>query len=232
MHVYDQYICETPNEDTVSTYHPEQHTVSNWVRQYCSKNPWLIPINSAFINDNFNLYGLNNVIQNYQIALAIIKDKDPSDEIGNLENYEDDAINLYHLIHQRYLLTPGSIHLVQEKYNKCEFGRCPRVNCHHARLIPIGISPKCKFANIRLFCFSCNDVYNPPPDIVYDGAAFGPYFPMFFKKASTFNVNNCIAKMKNLEISYMGIPMESNDYLNRSAVIHPMPPEKKEESSS
>lgn len=218
MYVYDDFICETPNEDTVATYNPEQQSISEWVKNYTAKNPWLIPVNSSYINDNFNLYGLSQQVNNYNTALKLIKDQNPSLEPSEVKEINKDAIVLYHLIHQRYLLTIGSVQLMQTKYNKAEFGQCPRVNCHHARLLPIGVSPKPNFSTVKLYCFSCNDVYDPPPHIHYDGAAFGPYFPQFFKQACTFN--NKKPNNQNTELTYMGIPIESNDNMNRATYIH------------
>ncbi|EAY21464.1 Casein kinase II regulatory subunit family protein [Trichomonas vaginalis G3] len=218
MYVYEDFICETPNEDTVTTYSSEKQSVYNWVKKYCENNPWLISVNQAYINDGFNLYGLSEIINNYSAALNVIKDKPPKSGTENIDEINKDAIDLYHLIHQRFLLTIGSVQQMQEKYNACVYGQCPRVNCHHSRLLPIGISPKCNYSTVKLYCFSCNDVYDAPSNIKYDGAAFGPYFPQFFKQACTFNSNK--TTNKNSELTYMGIPLESNDYMNRAAYIH------------
>lgn len=71
---------------------------------------------------------------------------------------------------------------MQSKYSQCKFGRCPRVYCEDAALLPIGLHDEPRLSSVRLYCPRCCDVYNANKaknDI--DGAYFGTGFPhMFF----------------------------------------------------
>jgi casein kinase II subunit beta len=81
----------------------------------------LCEVDVEFISDNFNLYGLRgdwtvpyrpssdqtfcrtDVIPNYSDCLRIILDK--SDESDLEADIQDDAFDLYGLIHSRYIIT-------------------------------------------------------------------------------------------------------------------------------
>ena len=69
-----------------------------------------------------------------------------------------------------------------EKYELGHFGHCPRVNCHGAKVLPVGLSDIPGQETVKLFCPSCLDVYSPPNSRfqTVDGAFFGTTFGCLF----------------------------------------------------
>jgi casein kinase II subunit beta len=66
------------------------------------------------------------------MALDMILDSEPKEVLSEeqQEKVENDAENLYGLIHARYILTTQGLHAMLEKYRQCHFGRCPRHLCN------------------------------------------------------------------------------------------------------
>lgn len=96
-----------------------------------------------------------------------------------LDLYQD-AIDIYGLIHARFILTPKGLNLMREKYLRGEFGQCPRVLCESQNVIPIGVSEELKTCRVKVYCPKCEDVYNYQPKkkcVNIDGAYFGGSFP-------------------------------------------------------
>lgn len=65
-----------------------------------------------------------------------------------------------------------------DKYKKGDFGKCPRVECKAAHLLPHGIADLPKTQYVKLFCAKCEDIYNPKSTrhSNIDGAYFGTSF--------------------------------------------------------
>ena len=74
----------------------------------------------------------------------------------------------------RHMLTCTQL----EKYKKAEFGKCPRVNCLHHPLLPMGLSDIPNVKPVKLYCARCEDMYNPKSGrhASIDGAYFGTSF--------------------------------------------------------
>ena len=93
-----------------------------------------------------------------------------------------DAVQLYTLLHARYIQTREGLLRMAKRYSRGDFGVCPRFNCALERLIPVGLSDLTGEARAQRYCPSCNDIYHWSSEIYWniDGAAFGTSFPHFF----------------------------------------------------
>ena len=218
MFVYGDFEVPSPSEEqTAQQYDPDKETVSSWVKEYISSNPWLVPISTTYINDNFNLWGLNSEIKNYSPALKMIKGVDLQLTDEERESIKEEAIKLFNLIHQRYLLTFAGVKQLQVKYLAETYGKCPRVSCHHAKLLPIGLSPHYGEEHVKLYCPCCKEVYDTLPEYEkYDGAAFGPYCPSFFQQA--LDCEMTFPKCQKTDLTILGIPIEPGE-MNRCALL-------------
>jgi hypothetical protein len=84
---------------------------------FCSpisfRSQFFCEVDENFAQDSFNLTGLQNQIQNFDLALDMILDVEPSDEMlteEQQEMVENDAEVLYELIHARFILTNRGLH--------------------------------------------------------------------------------------------------------------------------
>lgn len=160
---------------------------SGWIPWYCSLKGHEVfaEVDEEYIRDNFNLYGLRVRFQHYDHALEMILSSEAPDEEDLadqefLEIYKD-AVNLYGLIHSRYVTSPRGLQVMKEKYLKGAFGTCPRVLCDRQNVLPIGRSEETRVVPVRAFCPKCEQVFTPKSkykDI--DGVFFGSSFPQVF----------------------------------------------------
>lgn len=149
--------------------------VSNWVNSLLmsSYGEFLCEVDEEYIRDKFNLTYLEREVQNFRKAYEIIVG------ISFDEDYNDEAIKLYGLIHARYIMTPMGLSKMYAKYKEGAFGYCPRVLCTNAFILPIGISDRPEHHSVKLYCPSCRDVYSSKgrKGLIIDGAWFGTSFP-------------------------------------------------------
>lgn len=92
-----------------------------------------------------------------------------------------EASDLYGLIHCRYIHTPRGIAKVYQKYLGGVYGYCPRALCDKQKSLPIGLSDALKTSRFKVFCPRCEEVYLPKfRNVNIDGAYFGTSFPHTF----------------------------------------------------
>lgn len=137
-----------------------------------------------FIEDDFNLTGLNMLVPFYKEALEMMLDVEPQEDslkIPDVSIVESSAELLYGLIHQRYITTRQGMQQMVEKFEEGHFGVCPRVYCNSQFVLPCGRSDLPGLDTVKLYCPNCMDTYTPPSSRFHgiDGAFFGTTFPHF-----------------------------------------------------
>ena len=90
-------------------------------------------------------------------------------------------MDLYGLIHQRYILTKKGLLKMRVKYHYSMFGICPRLLCDKQEVVPIGMDEELSISRVKVYCPKCEDVYLPRMKFVdIDGAYFGKSLPIIF----------------------------------------------------
>ncbi|CAN6912706.1 unnamed protein product [Brassica oleracea] len=181
--------------DDVSDTDSEESEVSgsegedtSWVSWFCNLrgNEFFCEVDDDYIQDDFNLCGLNHQVPYYDYALDLILDVDFSqgerftDEQNEL--VESAAEMLYGMIHARYILTSKGLASMLDKYKNYDCGRCPRVYCCGQPCLPVGQSDIPRSSTVKIYCPKCEDVYYPRSKYQgnIDGAYFGTTFPHLF----------------------------------------------------
>ncbi|OXA60937.1 casein kinase II subunit beta [Folsomia candida] len=158
---------------------------SSWVKWFCSLkgNDFLIEVDEDYIQDRFNLTGLNEQVPHFKRALQLITDMD--DELSTkgkrtANDLADQAAELlYELIHSRFILSPRGMQTMAIKFKRGDFGQCQRFLCENQNCLPVGISDVPGEGTVKLFCPRCRDIYIPKMTRhqQLDGAYFGTGFP-------------------------------------------------------
>ena len=162
-------------------------SVKPWIKQFCKlpENNWFAEIDRSWAADQFNNYGLQDLIPNYELALNLISDQHSKDWIQlsdqDVSSILVQAKTLYGLLHARWICQTRGLYQMKMKYNSGIFGICPRACCKNVPLIPMGTTFKLRRHSVKMFCPCCYDIYSPPHFASnIDGAYFGPSFPHIF----------------------------------------------------
>ncbi len=90
-------------------------------------------------------------------------------------------MDLYGLIHARFIISSRGLHIMRAKFLNGVFGACPRVLCDRQLVLPVGMSEDLSISRVKVFCPKCEEVYVPRIKFVdIDGAYFGCSFPHIF----------------------------------------------------
>lgn len=86
-------------------------------------------------------------------------------------------MDLYGLIHARYILSPRGLAMMREKFTLGTFGSCQRILCDRQLVLPIGLSEELSTSRVKTYCPRCQEVYVPrQKHLDIDGAYFGTSF--------------------------------------------------------
>ncbi|KAK1281907.1 putative casein kinase II subunit beta-4 [Acorus calamus] len=178
-------ISDTGSEETDLS--SSEGDDSSWISWFCGLrgNELLCEVDEDYIQDDFNLCGLQGLIPYYDYALDMILDSDSlSGEVDGEEHSEIESAAelLYGLIHARYILTVKGLNAMHEKFKRVDFGRCPRVFCAGQPCLPVGSSDIPRNGSVKMYCPKCEDLYFPRCKYQsnMDGAYIGSTFPHLY----------------------------------------------------
>lgn len=200
-----------------------QDEYEDWISQFCSEKKfknWFCHVSEAYLDDPFNLFGLQNLFKHYQKALNCLLDveeEDMDEKLYSDVQFTEEIQNLYLLVHQRYIQSPEGLAEMLDKYNRKVFGTCPRVECEKQAVIPYGMSTNLGVSGCLAFCPRCRDVYIPKAYEVsrIDGAAFGPNFAAILLSDPSLKLK--IPAVKNPPLTIFGFRvLESRRRLDRT----------------
>ncbi|PRT56105.1 Casein kinase II subunit beta [Wickerhamiella sorbophila] len=158
----------------------------SWVSQFCemANHQYFCEVSESFMEDEFNLTGLNSLVPRYKEALELILDLEPEVPVPlpEIPTIEESGELLYGLIHARFIITRPGLQSMAYKYACRDFGTCPRYQCRNTAVLPMGRLDIPGFETVRLYCPCCRDIYVPSNSrfLNIDGAFFGSSFPAFF----------------------------------------------------
>jgi len=162
----------------------ESSSDGGWIQWFCDLegHEFFVEVEIDYIKDTFNLYGLKERIPRFNEAMKMIlsSDSPDSEDLNDqsfLEVYQS-AMDLYGLIHARYIISPRGLTMMREKYVLGTFGSCQRILCDRQLVLPIGLSEELSTSRVKTYCPRCQEVYVPrQKHLDIDGAYFGLSFP-------------------------------------------------------
>jgi len=146
----------SPSYESLGSSQTSDSAVS-WISWFCSLpgHDFFCEVPEDFVEDDFNLFGLNTAVDSYNEALDTILDLEVDDDSlqdDGMVSIERSAEMLYGLIHARYIVTKAGLAAVLQKYDRRVFGSCPRVLCDNAPLLPIGQYDAVGKEGVKVFC--------------------------------------------------------------------------------
>lgn len=155
----------------------------SWIEWFCRQdgNEFFCDVDRRYIEDNFNLYGLREVIgSNFKKCLDIILDRSDEEHLAHDEGLERGVQDLFGLVHSRFLLTKRGQDKMLRKLKNQEFGVCPLQGCQQQPVLPVGLRDELDASGVMVYCTRCKQVMLPSmktgDDVELDGAYFGTTF--------------------------------------------------------
>ena len=134
----------------------ESSSDGGWIQWFCDLegHEFFVEVEIDYIKDTFNLYGLKERIPKFNEAMKMILSSDSPDsedlnDQGFLEVYQS-AMDLYGLIHARYIISPRGLTMMREKYVLGTFGSCQRILCDRQLVLPIGLSEELSTSRVKV----------------------------------------------------------------------------------
>jgi casein kinase II subunit beta len=143
------------------------------------KHKYFCKVDTNYLNDNFNLYGLRETMPYFRAVHNVVKGYYES---GN-RRYHSEAERLYGMIHARYILTNKGLGEMLKKFRDRQFGNCRNAACEDFPLLPIGLHADHGVGKVKLYCRCCEAVFRPARSSKIksmDGSYWGPTFPHLF----------------------------------------------------
>ncbi|CAH6721990.1 casein kinase II subunit beta [[Candida] jaroonii] len=196
-----------------------------WIQQFCDLfgHDYFVPVAQEFIEDDFNLTGLSSQVPYYREALYTILDYqvDTIEDVTNGTSNSDkqdlptksllshSAELLYGLIHARYIISKPGLTAMASKFERNDFGCCPRYYCDGMHLIPCGSTDVPGQETVRLYCPCCNDIYLPSSSryLNIDGSFFGTTFPGLLIKMFPEIENQCRIRINKVNQNELGLKL-------------------------
>ena len=176
-------ICRTPTHTfpTAPSHSLASSTPTSsltWISWFCSLpgHDYFCEVAEDFIEDDFNLTGLNAMVPFWKEAMEMVLDVEPgafpptpdlssvlsndvidedSAKIPDVSIVEASAELLYGLVHQRYVLTRAGLHAMVSKLPLVlHRGRNYELKCSQAEKYEAGVFGSCP----RVYCMGCNVV--------------------------------------------------------------------------
>ncbi|KAI5172525.1 casein kinase II subunit beta [Nematocida sp. LUAm3] len=163
-------------ENSSSDEYESNNSVEEWSDVFLRRFslPLLCRVEQPYIDDSFNMYGLSEIIEDFDRSMEALRGGAPG-------KFSENEKLLFYLIHQRYIITKQGLEKMYGLINQDIYGRCQRVQCRKFPLLPVGLSDFPKIYNTKLFCFCCKEIYEAPGELSrIDGCAFGRTFPHLF----------------------------------------------------
>eukprot|EP01013_Petalomonas_cantuscygni_P037087 TRINITY_DN6784_c0_g1_i1.p2 TRINITY_DN6784_c0_g1~~TRINITY_DN6784_c0_g1_i1.p2 ORF type:complete len:228 (-),score=22.48 TRINITY_DN6784_c0_g1_i1:1467-2150(-) len=159
-----------------------------WISWFCALegNEFFCEVDDDYVQDDFNLVGLPELVEDFDLSIELILDlADAAVEKlteQQQQRLEQSAEQLYGLIHARFIVTTAGLDAMNEKFQRAQFGTCPRVLCDGQAVLPLGRYDTFGEDAVKMYCPKCRDLYEPRSkrhrDL--DGAYWGPTFAHLF----------------------------------------------------
>mmetsp|Transcript_53595 Transcript_53595/g.107404 ORF Transcript_53595/g.107404 Transcript_53595/m.107404 type:complete len:262 (-) Transcript_53595:1825-2610(-) len=161
--------------------------VGPWIENFCNRkeNNFFCFIEKDFIEDEFNLIGLNFQFSDLDMSLGVILNNSYSKKKNKVAIKNETLELLYGLLHSRYIFTTLGIHKIFKKFSDGLFGICSGFYCVNSRLLPFGSSDTPNRSILKFFCPKCKNLFRNSfqNDKKVDSSFFGSSFLFFFLSA-------------------------------------------------
>ncbi len=171
----------------------DKRAESDWVRRFCQTpgHEFFCAVPASFLADEFNWLGLPSDVAAIDVLLGR-KGTPSRGARGRPPLPWDDAAarRMYGLVHARFIITQKGLNAMREKFERGDFGRCPRLGCEGQALLPAGMweeeatdkEERGGSGVVKVFCPRCQELYSPadPYHQQLDGAYWGTSFPHLF----------------------------------------------------